>query len=315
MNLVALPATGERSVHAARGAAFACFFALLMFLTACSGENDADTAKAYPPPDPLFYELADARGQVKGWLLGTIHALPEGVSWRTPAIDQVTRQSELLLVEVADVGASDSIAQTFAQLSYTPGLGPIEARIPSKLHPQLSSMLEAGNLAGDNFEDVEDWGAALMLARVDAPGRPEFGVDRALIAQFADREVIGFETARAQLSIFDQLAADDQRALLEGTIDEWATSRSDPERLMRAWLTGNIEALESASTQGIMSDPELRAALLLDRNAAWMKRIGPILDADRQPLIAVGAAHLVGADGLVSMLERDGYRVKRIPAS
>jgi hypothetical protein len=32
-----------------------------------------------------------------------------------------------------------------------------------------------------------------------------------------------------------------------------------------------------------------------------------------RPLIAVGAAHLVGPEGLVALLEAEGYRLSRIP--
>ena len=292
----------------------ALVLALFLALSACGGPPEADEVEPYPPPNPLIYELANAGGEVEGWLLGTIHALPEGISWRTDEIDRVVDEADLVLVEVAELGASDEIAKTFAEISRSSGLEPIDRRVSEPLRPQLLSMLANSDFNATQFGEVEDWAAAIMLSQVDAPGEPKYGVDRALIADFEGRPVRGFETAESQLGIFDQLAAEDQRALLEETVAEWKASRDDPERLMRAWLVGNIEALEEATNSGIMTDPELRDALLVKRNDDWMVQLVPLLDESPKPMIAVGAAHLVGPDGLVLQLEEAGYSVTRLPA-
>jgi uncharacterized protein YbaP (TraB family) len=52
--------------------------------------------------------------------------------------------------------------------------------------------------------------------------------------------------------------------------------------------------------------PELHDALLVQRNRSWIDRIVGYLDDDQDYLVVVGAAHLVGEDGIVEMLsERD----------
>jgi uncharacterized protein YbaP (TraB family) len=292
--------------------AAAIILALLLALSACSSEKEASEVKPYPPPDPLFYEFANADGEVEGWLIGTIHALPEGVLWSTPEIDRVVGSADLLVVEVASLGQSDRIRQTFAELSRSPGLPAISDRVSSELRPDLETMVSRSNISRAHLRSAEDWAAAIMLSQVDAPGAPEHGVDRALIESFHGRDVRGLETAQSQLGIFDQLAADDQRELLEGTIEEWKASRDNPERLMRAWLVGDVRTLEEATSTGIMADQELRDALLVNRNKDWMKQLTPMLNEEPKPLVAVGAAHLVGPDGLVIMLEDAGFTVTRV---
>ncbi|MEO1221531.1 MAG: TraB/GumN family protein [Pseudomonadota bacterium] len=295
--------------------AAALVLGLLLALSACSSEKEANEVKPYPPPDPLFYELANADGEVEGWLLGTIHALPEGVSWRTPEIDRAVDEADLLVVEVATLGETERLRQIFADLSRSSGLPDLGDRVSSQIRPDLEAMVDRSNISRAHLRSAEDWAAAIMLSQVDAPGEPEHGVDRALIEVFDGRRVFGLETAQEQLGIFDKLAADDQRELLEGTVAEWKASRDNPERLMRAWLVGNIEALEEATSTGIMADPELRHALLVRRNKDWMTQLTPMLSEEERPLIAVGAAHLVGPDGMVTMLQAKGYTLRRIPAS
>lgn len=291
-------------------ASAALAFAALLALPAC-GERQTGGAEA-APPDPLFYEIASPQGEVEGWMLGTIHALPNGTEWRTAAIDRVIKQSDLLLVEIADLEDRSKIAITFGELATTEGLGPLEARISPELHDELAAIVARSEFPSFSFANTESWAAALMLARVDAYGDPANSVDAALIRDFAGREVRGFETARGQLGLFDQLAADDQRELVEGTVREWQAAQSNPGQLTRAWLAGDLAALEHATTEGIMADPELRETLLVGRNRAWMGPLTEVLEGPARPLVAVGAAHLVGPDGLAAMLEAGGYRVSRI---
>ena len=61
--------------------------AALVTLSSCDRGAPA-IAYDWPAPSPPFYEISNANGEVEGWMLGTIHALPDGVNWRTPAIDQ-----------------------------------------------------------------------------------------------------------------------------------------------------------------------------------------------------------------------------------
>ena len=279
--------------------------AALFALSACS-ESRQEAA------DPLLYEVANADGEVQGWLLGTMHALPDGVDWRTDTIEQVKTNADLLMVEVAELDNQSAIAMTFGELASTEGLGPLSERIAPDLRDELAEIVARSDFPGNTFDNTESWAAALMLARVDAYGDPANGVDRALIRAFAGREVRGFETAEQQLGVFDRLAEQDQRDLVEGTVREWAMARENPGKLTRAWMAGDIASLERATNEGIMADPELREALLVGRNRAWMPKLLTTLAEPQKPLVAVGTAHIVGPEGLVAMLEQNGYRVTRL---
>lgn len=288
-------------------AAFALGFALS--LTACT---ESEEAVDYPGVNPLVYEIANADGEVEGWMLGTIHALPDGVSWRTQTIESLVADADYLWVEVAELENRAQIALTFGDLAGTEGLGPLSDRVEEDLREPLATMIARSDFPAGDFADTESWAAAIMLSRVDAQGQPANGVDRALIRDFAQREVRGFETAAGQLGVFDQLAEEDQRDLLEGTVREWAASRDEPGKLMRAWIAGDLAVLEEATTTGIMADPELRDALLVGRNEDWIEPLVQSLQADERPLVAVGTAHLIGPDGLAAMLEARGYTVTRL---
>ncbi len=263
-------------------------------------------------PSPPFFEITNSVGLTEGWMLGTIHALPDGTDWRTPAIDAAIEDADRAVVEVVNLRDAAGVAETFARLSATPGMGPLEQRVDPSIAGPLMEMAELSGIPPARFNDTETWGAAIMLARVGAVGEPRNGVDRYILSRFEGRPTYGFELAREQLGIFDALAEEDQRALLEGTVEEWEASKEDRGHLTRAWLSGDDAALEAATTTGIMADPELRAALLVDRNTKWLRNVLVHLGDRERPLFAVGAAHLIGPDGLPAMLEERGYTVTRV---
>ncbi|WP_291136786.1 TraB/GumN family protein [Erythrobacter sp.] len=279
-------------------------------LAACSGgSEESDPAQ---PANPLIHEIADADGAVRGWLMGTIHALPDGVEWRTPAIARVEAEAGLLIVEIADFEDRAASARTFGELATTPGLPPLPQRIAPSLRDDLAELMAKAGLSERDTGRIETWAAALMLARVQGPGSSANGVDRALVSDFAGRPVRELEGTRAQLAIFDALPEADQRDLLREVVAGAADVGADPEALSSAWLVGDEAALVEAGESGILADPGLREALLVKRNRAWRPPILAALDSGERPLVAVGAAHVVGPDGLAALLEAEGYTLTRL---
>jgi uncharacterized protein YbaP (TraB family) len=55
--------------------------------------------------------------------------------------------------------------------------------------------------------------------------------------------------------------------------------------------------------------PQLRAQLLVARNRKWLPQIETMLKSGKVHFVTVGAAHLVGRDGVVEMLRAKGYKV------
>lgn len=283
---------------------------LALALAGCS--NAPGEGAARPPANPLLYEIASDDGAVEGWMLGTIHALPPGTRWQTPPIRAASEQADILVVEIAALDNRPALSRIFTELGTTPGLPPLDARVPANLRPRLAALLERGDMEADQFTATESWAAALMLARIGATGDPEHGVDRALIRAFPRQRVRELEGARGQLAIFDALPEPAQRKLIAAVVSDADTAPQRAAELHRAWLTGDEAALIAATRVGIMADPELREALLTNRNHRWDTEIATLLEQPERPLVAVGAAHLVGPEGLADLIAARGYRVTRL---
>lgn len=275
----------------------------LALLAACSRPD---------PARPALWEVRGPDGQ-SGWLFGTIHALDRPVAWRSAKLDAALSQADSVVVEVAAVADQAALAQAFGELSRTPGAGPLSARIAPNLRPRLAALYARTGLDDARFADMETWGAAIMLAQAQNPRADSAnGIDRAVLAAAPGKPVIELEGARAQLGIFDRLPESEQRDLLGFVLADDATLGEDDANLAGAWRKGDMAAITRETRSGLLSDPQLRAALFTARNEAWTRRIAAMLKSRQHPFVAVGAAHMAGPEGLPAMLAAQGFRVSRI---
>ncbi|MGX7895211.1 TraB/GumN family protein [Tsuneonella sp. HG222] len=268
-------------------------------LTACG-----EPPREWPAAKPALWEVEGPNGE-QGWLFGTIHSLPQDVRWRTPAVSGAYDQAGVLVLEIADIGNANRAAGVFDRLQNTVDLPPLSARVAPEDRADLVDFLERAEMEDDAFSQIETWGAALVLANRTRPEGPTQSVDRAFVD--GGKRVYGLETFAQQYGYFDTLAPADQAALL------MTLAREKPgyERI-DAWLTGNLAALEKQGSEGLLADPELREALQVSRNRRWAPQIADMLRLNERPFVAVGAAHMLGDEGLPALLERAGFAVRRI---
>lgn len=262
---------------------------------------------------PGFWLVEGPKGE-KAWLLGTIHALPRPVDWRSAKIDAALNEANLLVLEVADINDDSKTARAFADLSKSPGLPPLSQRVPDDLRTELSDELQQGGLEAGSLDPYETWAAALMLQNAissDSENDTGNGIDRA-VAKAWKGPVTEFEGAAAQLAIFDRLPEAQQRALLSAVLTEGPGRKEQLRTLQMAWARGDMDLIARTTDEDFGKQPALREALLLGRNRAWTVKVEAMLEQGSRPFIAVGAAHLAGNDGLPAMLAARGWKVTRL---
>ena len=271
------------------------------------GQPAPDPARDWPDPSPALWQVTGEHGE-KAWLFGTIHALPDGVEWRTPAFEQAFAASGVLMVEIGDLDNSSAATEAFAEFSTTDGLPALSERVPLDDRPALLDAMRKAGMENADFWDTETWAAALILGNAVRESETGNGVDRALLG--GGKPVQALETFAAQFARFDRLAEPEQRQLLVNTSRE--AKRGSTEARVTAWLTGDLSSLEGLVDSELSGAPALRAALLSERNAYFAARIVETMERGKAPFVAVGAGHMVGSDGLPTLLAARGYAVKRL---
>lgn len=265
---------------------------------------------------PALWEVSDP--DTKIYLFGTIHLLPKGYEWKTRTLDRAIASADTLVIEtIIDARNPQALAAELIRLGYSPGLPPLASRIHPLKRPQLQAAIARSGIPPKVFDQMETWAAAFTLLGVqfrEVGLQGEDGVEQTLKAAFASagKPVGQLETNSEQLGFFDTLPQDAQRALLEGAIEDPKSIGGDFAGMLQSWANGDVEAIGQSFNRGLAASPALREALIRRRNANWSNWIARRLAAPGTILIAVGAGHLAGPDSVQEMLERSGYRVRRV---
>lgn len=266
------------------------------------------------PARVALWEIADTSG-TRGWIFGTVHALPAGVQWRRPSIDRSLAAADRLVLEIAQPLDGNVAGVALARLAYTPGLPPPSQRVAMKYRDALAKVYRTLHLTDAQFANEESWAVALQIAAIGGEKEgmdPASGVEPELRRRIGAKPVEGLETLEGQFGVFDRLPPHAQQTLLEQIAVEAADDRDDEADMVRLWLRGDDLGIARESQTGFLADPTLRQALLTGRNADWAARIDAMLKDGATPFIAVGAAHVAGSDGLPALLQARGWLVRRV---
>ena len=154
----------------------------------------------------------------------------------------------------------------------------------------------------------------MYSARADA----EQTMDMLIAREYrqAKKPVNGLESITRQLSVFDALSYLEQAELVRRALAIYhKQSRTLNQRLFRYYRRGDLISLwvlqeQFAQEMGSIFTP-LSQATLGGRNHDMIERILKQTPQASQ-LIAVGALHLPGQDGLLCLLEVQGYRLRPV---
>ena len=79
--------------------------------------------------------------------------------------------------------------------------------------------------------------------------------------------------------------------------------------MLRAWEKGDAAQLEALLNESMEEAPVIFKRLVTDRNQRWAPQIEELLRGKENAMVIVGAGHLVGANGVVGLLRKKGFKV------
>lgn len=248
------------------------------------------------------------------YILGTMHALPPGTGWDRGKVARAIADADALILELAPDQLAEA-AEEFQRLA--PRSEPLA--MAERLPPAALAAYRTFEAGGDGFDAdaLDDWAVMVLMgqrAAQRAALSPAAGVEAGLTARFraAGKPVAGLETAHSQLMLFETLDPATQRALLTRAAEDAGSAIADIRTLTDAWRRGDTATLEALINEDVDAVPAARKAVITDRNRAWSDWISRRMASPGTLLVAVGAGHLVGTDGVPALLAAKGLTVKRV---
>ena len=120
------------------------------------------------------------------------------------------------------------------------------------------------------------------------------------------------ETVDQQISLLTSMDASLGSDQILESIEELKQIEVMLGELLAVWRKGDEAKMEELYIKDLKLYPKLYQTLIVDRNNKWVRNIEGYLNGSGNTMVVVGAAHLVGADGLVNLLRKRGYKVVKL---
>ena len=163
------------------------------------------------------------------------------------------------------------------------------------------------------FAMMENYKPMLLSAMIEEqslPCKATNGMEMVILEESNKRklEVKGLETMAFQAGLFDSIPYQEQARELVKAIDSSSVQDGMIDSLLNTYRAQNLEKIYELTTQAEGAEGKYLDLLLYNRNRNWAKQFDTIA-LDKPVLIAVGAGHLPGKEGLLELLKSKGYKV------
>ena len=264
---------------------------------------------------PALWEVRDHDTRI--YLFGAMHVLQPNVKWRTRTFDRAYARADKVWFETR----ADADPAEVRALVDRYGVDP-ERSLTEKLPPRtvatLKAALERDGGSLDRVDRLRPWAAAMMLSVLPMTQRGasvSAGADATVTrqARAAEKPIATFETVEQQIRLFASLPEAVEVQYLDDVAAETLSPPRNGVALQSAWLHGDMDKLGPLVVDVMRRDrPALYDALLKRRNEAWAQALAAEMDRPGVQLVAVGALHRAGADGLPALMAARGFQVRRV---
>jgi hypothetical protein len=261
----------------------------------------------------FLWKASNRQGAI--YLVGSVHMLTSDYYPLAPALDTAFKDSDLL-VEEADLGEMLSSSVQFQLLSR--GMLPSDQTLDKVISPAtfalVSKRVDGLGLPFEALSRFKPWFLTMTLLALEwqkAGFAADLGLDKHFYdrAQAESKSVQGLETVEFQISRFDGLTMVQQERLLSQSLKDLDVEKANITKVADAWKTGDVPTIERIVLMGLKDDPVMYDRLLVERNRTWLPKLEAFFARPGRAFVVVGAAHLVGPDGLIAMLKAKGYQV------
>lgn len=254
------------------------------------------------------------------YLLGTMHfGKPE--LYPLPAVIEDGFRASDTLVEEIDLSGGGELKglarDAAARGTYKAG-DTIASHIGNQTLEMLTKFAQNHPL-GANYQRLKPWLLSLVIDQQEARilGLDlDKGLDKHFLQEAiaAHKPVVGLETGDFQLQMLMSFSDDMQDRLLLTSLLEAQHEAELVDKIVAAWKNGDPDAMERVITEEVRRYPVVQPYLektLYERNATMANKIDGLLQSGKAYFVAVGAAHLVGARGILSLLQAKGYTIEQ----
>lgn len=154
--------------------------------------------------------------------------------------------------------------------------------------------------------------AMLMTKYLDCPAE-SFEAELMKIAQEQEEEILGLETVEDQMNLFDEIPYQDQiKDVLTSIKDDLENDKEKFKQMMAYYNKSDLAGIqEITDADESLTISKYKDLMLADRNKKWISKMEDFCK-EQPTFFGVGAAHLIGSEGVIQLLRNEGYTVTAV---
>ncbi|MGM9491897.1 TraB/GumN family protein [Ideonella sp. YS5] len=258
-----------------------------------------------------------SKGGRVSWLYGTLHVGRQPWMFPGPQVREAMQSADQVALELDLLDPAVMGKVTTLMLA---GTQPVP--LPEALDRRLKTLADS-SCAGPELAMLrpELQAVSLTIAAARRAGlEAAYGADLflALQARRVGKPVLSLETPESQIGLLLQDTPAETARFVDHALGELESGQALPtlERLAEAWARGDWNELSHYADWCRCLDTEEDRALMRkindERNLAMAAKVAARHEAGERLFVAVGALHMIGPEGLPSLLAARGFEVRRM---
>jgi len=254
----------------------------------------------------LLWEISGKNLEKPSYLYGTIHIVCKGEELMTNELQKAFDKTETLALEV---DMSDPSLQTrMLQISFAKDGKKMSDRLSPEVVEKLDSLFQSKLGAG--FAVFEMLSPQFILAQLSLLGLDcpmDLGYDMVFmnLAKTEGKDLVGLESIDTQIDALFSQSNEDAVAAISYLAENQNELKSETLKMMNLYKQKDVQGLYEMTKESFEDPkyPQSDIKVFLDnRNISWIPVIEKLI-AEKPTFIAVGAAHLAGENGVITLLK------------
>ena len=193
-------------------------------------------------------------------------------------------------------------------------------KLSNVLSPKVYQALkEHAQSRGLNLQQFDGFKPAMILLSltvielqrmdINASGVDKYYLNKSL----KDKKHIGqLESVQTHMNYMASMGQGNEDNLIIQSLKDFKETKTKFLSMIKAWREGENETLYNLFVIDMKKNtPQLYKSILVERNNNWMPVLKSLFKNNKTEFVLVGAAHLVGEDGLLQQFKNQGFSVKR----
>lgn len=250
------------------------------------------------------------------YLGGSIHLLSQSDYPLPASLDKAYSKAETVVFEtdIKKISQPSFQQETLHYLTYPDGIT-LDQVLDKNTYARLEKHLQSRGVALAQLNHLKPGMLAMTITLLELQrwGLAGTGVDEHYSKRAEANNIpqAQLETALSQVQKIASMGEGQESDFIRHTLQELESLPVVMQNLKNAWRSGDSQQLNALILEPLRAEfPLIYQSLIVDRNIAWLPQFIKMLHSTEVELVLVGAAHLVGEDGLLVQLEELGYTVE-----